>query len=230
MRTHRLILGAFCLLCWSAAARAQDLDPNDIGDVDSTDLDTGLLQQSILDSLDQTETVDSLDLQNAISNIDVSGLVDPADVAANLEGLEPPRERRRNLQDATQLLYSPAARRRAAAARSIGNRKNVLEVSALVGALSDRSAQVRRAAAQSLAKVGDFESLGAMKRALGRERDPQAQRAIDKAIGAIEDRLFSAPGSGTPVTLTCPDGRKFILLRKVPRGYCPYDGTAWTLK
>jgi hypothetical protein len=99
-----------------------------------------------------------------------------------------------------------------------------------MAALEDRAPVVRRAASDSLAKIGGFEALGALRKALRKERVPANQRAFDKAIGTIEDRLFSAPGTGEPVMLSCPDGRKFILLRKVPQGYCPYDGSIWTLK
>ena len=206
-------------------------DPNstlDITDVDPGDLDTSGLEQTVLDSVDGT--VNSLDLDNAISNLDVSDLIDPADVAANVEsssraGSSPARRAR----SATQLLYERTSKRRAAAARAIGNADNALEIPALSMALRDRAPEVRRAASQSLAKIGGFDALGALRKAMTREPDPPTLRAMDKAIGAIEDRLFTGPGAGEPVTLTCADGRKFILKRKVPHGYCPYDGSLWAV-
>lgn len=188
-----------------------------------------------VDSLGDTD-LGSLDAGDLSSEVDVTNDFDPADAAVNLELQSDTGRavRRGSARDpnrrAMELLFSQSSKKRAAGARALGNLNATGSVSPLVIALGDKEPAVRKAATDALAKVGDLDALGSLKRAMAREKDPKLARAMDKAIGAIENRVFTGPGAGEPVTLACSDGRKFVLLRKVPRGFCPYDGTAWTLK
>src|SRR5262249_5398620 len=155
--------------------------------------------------------VDSTDAVEDIANsVDAASDFDASDIEIDLEaqrvGTVGPVKRgsaRDPNRRASNLLNAQASDVRAAGARALGNLKDYTSISPLMVALGDRTASVRRAAADSLGKIGGFESLGNLRRAMAREHDAKTQRAMDKAIGAIEDRVFAGAGAGEPVTLIC---------------------------
>jgi hypothetical protein len=252
MRLHWILALSIALAVGSTSVRAQDdifdeldefegeeledvLDAVELDDLEGI-LDLGDVDIDVIDvevvgdvEVDISGEVDDVDVEGDFPEVaDAADLVDADDVAMQLELDRPASRPRHPARDVERLLYDRASRRRASAARAIGNQANPLGAGILTTALRDRTATVRRAAAEALAKVGDFAALGALRRALAREPDTRTQRSMDRAIGTLQGRLYA--DAGEPITLVCHScGRTFCLQRKTRSGYCPYDGEPWKL-
>lgn len=202
MKAKNLVFVIAAFVIHAGLARAQDpTDPTDTTDTTDT------TQTDALATVGDIEAATTLDLTGvdaveAIVDDETLGPsgepnddIDPGDVEATLFVDNRLRSAAaRQPRRVMELMTSLSPKQRASAARSIGTERNLLGIGPLVTALADRDATVRKAAADSLAKIGSFEALGALHVALPREQTPATSRAMDKAIGAIEDRVFAGPG------------------------------------
>lgn len=102
------------------------------------------------------------------------------------------------------LRTSPSFRVRVQVALSLGNRGSSDTIRrGLVDALNDKHPAVRAASAASLGKVGNGQSLDALRRAT-RDRDAAVRRAAKKAMSAVADR---DGGGGLPARFYVKVGR-----------------------
>jgi hypothetical protein len=81
---------------------------------------------------------------------------------------------------------------RAALAKAMAGCKDAASVKALIAALGDAHGPVRKWAAESLGAISDASARAPLERALGHERDPDAQVSIQRAVAKLSG------GRGTP--------------------------------
>jgi HEAT repeat protein len=75
---------------------------------------------------------------------------------------------------------------RVAAARAMAGCKDAPSVVALIGALGDGQAQVRKWAAESLGTIGDRSARPALERLAKGEKDPDARISVERALGKLK--------------------------------------------
>lgn len=135
----------------------------------------------------------------------------------------------------TDLRTAKAPAERASAARSLGFVRDRVSTSHLIAALDDTAPEVRRAAVEALADLGDPAALAPLESLLEREKDRQVprsliKRAISASAAGLEEERAPTTTSPSPAGEnlaggTAPSGTEAGISTEAPRGTAAEDTT-----